>query len=145
MLVADHYAYRRYTAEAERLLKLAETPLVVTFPERATLAEIDDAKATLKAQLGRDDITMIPADSTINVDVIVAAAGVWATLALAAAQDRVIPTNRPINGKPETIRDGEGDTWHLKSNGLYAMSGNTKGETSLETIAAAYNGYTEVT
>lgn len=109
--MADQDAYRRYTANAEKLL-----------------AEVHEGGQT-------------PATAIACVQ----SAGVWATLALAAAQDRVIPTNRPITGQPETVRDGEGDTWHLKSNGLYAMSGNTKGETSLETIGAAYNGYTEVT
>lgn len=148
--MTDQDAYRRYTAEAEKLIELARTPLIVTAPERATQQEIDDAAARMKATTGRSDIAVLP----INVDRLIDTAGVWATLALAAAQERVQPANRPTDGPisppagpinrllPDKIEDGEGDPWTLDpDNGLYALGGDSKGSAALDEIASAHGGY----
>lgn len=155
--MTDQDAYRRYTTEAERLLELARTPLIITAPARATQQEIDEAAERAKERFGRSDIVVLPADTSTNVDRLIETAGVWATLALAAAQERVQPAGRPLNDgpitppagpinrvQPDTVKDGEGDLWYLKANGLYAMAGETPGTTALEGIARMYNGYTEV-
>lgn len=62
--MADQEAYRRYTANAEALLK--------------------------EASAGTQNA--VTAAATID------SAGVWAMLALAAAQDRVMPAERPSEG-----------------------------------------------
>lgn len=73
-------------------------------------------------------------------------AGAWATLALAAAQERVVPRNRPLNGNPETVRDGEGDLWtYQEEDGKYTTPGSLGERATLAEIARKYGGYTEVT
>lgn len=114
--MTDQDAYRRYTAKAENEL---------------------------------ETIAVMSGDGAANT---IAAARVWATLALAAAQERVQPATRPLNDDdPQpyidgilTVKDGEGDRWYLKANGLYAMAGDFTGTATLEAIARMYNGYTEV-
>lgn len=115
--MTDQDAYRRYTAEAESRFTMVDN------------TELTDAQALVQAAIGQG----------------------WATLALAAAQERVQPANRPTDDDPQpyidgilTVKDGEGDRWYLKANGLYAMAGDTLGTATLEVIARMYNGYTEV-
>lgn len=122
--MADQEAYRRYTAEAERLMATA-----------GEYSAHDGEKVAL-----------------------VQRATVWAALALAAAQDRVQPANRPLNDGvpissppgpvnrwlPNKIKDGDGDTWTLnKDTGTYETHGVGEPHT-LEAIARDYRGYTEV-
>lgn len=112
--MADQEAYRRYTAEAERLMAAA-----------GEYSAHDGEKVAL-----------------------VQRATVWAALALAAAQDRVQPANRPLNdgpiSLPNKVKDGDGDTWTLnKYTGTYETYATGEPHT-LEAIARDYNGYTEV-
>lgn len=110
--MTDQAAYRRYTAEAERLMEAA-----------GEYSAHDGEKVAL-----------------------VQRATVWAALALAAAQERVQPADRPTGPLPLKIRDGEGDIWTRTDEGLYAMGSLPEHpHWTLEKIAAQFNGYTEVT
>lgn len=73
----------------------------------------------------------------------IAAAGVWATLALAAAQDRVQPASRPA-ALPKRVRDGDGDEWVLTDAGDYDSPTTGQEGYPLETIARDFRGYTEI-
>lgn len=89
--------------------------------------------------------------SPLTAAALQAASQVWATLALAAAQDRVIPADRPIGDTPQPrhVTDGEGDPWDRHADGLYYLRSarhdiQPVGYT-LAMIAKAHDGYTEVT
>lgn len=43
----------------------------------------------------------------------------WATLALAAAQERVQPADRPTDDKPRAVKDNDGDVWSLVDDDTY--------------------------
>lgn len=85
---------------------------------------------------------------TGQADVALAYAGAaraWATLALAAAQDRVIPADRPATGYlPNRVKDGDGDLWTLDKDAGWYTSASSPDPHTLEHIARDYNGYTEV-
>lgn len=80
----------------------------------------------------------------------VALGNAWATLALAAAQERVQPADRPTDDQPARVKDSEGDIWYRWTNGQYAMEPEQAvgvyGPTflTLEEVARANGGYTEV-
>jgi ribose 1,5-bisphosphokinase PhnN len=98
--MADQAAYRRYTAEAERLLKLAaETPIVVKVNREISEEEAEQIRARFKRD-GLDRLSLAPPVVTIDVSTTLRAAQAWATLALAAAQDRVQPADRPTDDGP---------------------------------------------
>lgn len=82
---------------------------------------------------------------------LVALGNAWAQLALAAAQDRVLPAERPAaaeTDQPHRVRDGEGDEWVRQEHGRYLLAFDRAhpGTTplDLESIAARYGGYTEI-
>lgn len=109
--MTDQAAYRRYTAEAERLMEAA-----------GEYSAHDGEKVAL-----------------------VQRATVWAALALAAAQERVQPADRPTD-QPARVKDGEGDVWFYDPfTDLYAVGEDTKGSATLAEIASRHGGYTEVT
>lgn len=94
--MTDQDAYRRYTAKAEELLNLAATtPLVITVPEgKLTREEAAVLEQGATNELGRPVVAM-PRDWSINTGDTLLAAQAYATLALAAAQDRVRPFDAP--------------------------------------------------
>lgn len=111
-----------------------------------------DNAESLLAELAAGDL------SALTAMALGSSAQTWATLALAAAQERVQPAGRPVDDTdvyapldlPRKVKDGEGDTWDLRyDDGLYwltigAESIQREGYT-LEQIARDYGGYTEVT
>lgn len=72
----------------------------------------------------------------------------WATLALAAAQERVQPAGRPTGSLklPGQIRDGEGDLWTIAEDGRYNVGDRIypTGVAELSDIGHIHGGYTEV-
>lgn len=104
--MTDQAAYRRYSAEAERLLRLAETPMLVTVDRDITEAQTDKLRRALETK-GFGQVVVAPPSFTIDVSATLRAAQVYATLALAAAQERVMPTDRPTD---DNLTDNLTDT-----------------------------------
>lgn len=142
--MTDQDAYRRYTAEAERLAELAKIPMYVTAPRDITEAEAHDLAEKL-SERGFPKLAFIPNTVQVSPNTI-QLAQVYATLALAAAQERVQPANRPTEG-PTVVKDGEGDIWHRTPSGTYSATGGSDltDNFTLDQIAKAFGGYTEVT
>ena len=84
--VTDQAAYRRYTAEAERLAQLAAAPAEILAAD-PNASQASKAASANRAQALR-------ADGWEHM-IVTRLAGVYATLALAAAQERVQPADRP--------------------------------------------------
>jgi hypothetical protein len=107
--MTDQAAYRRYAAEAERLARLAEIPWLVKVPSNITEEQADAIADQFTRHIGtasvRYEEVPEPIITPLDIDVspILAAAQVYATLALAAAQDRVQPADRPIDDDPDDV------------------------------------------
>lgn len=61
----------------------------------------------------------------------------WATLALAAAQERVQPADRPLPSPPVLI-DRDGDRWLLDDEGRYVAELDRRDVRHREDVEAAY-------
>lgn len=150
--MTDQAAYRRYTQKAEELLKAAEQPAYIIDTRGAPDVDPTVVGRLKEALGGRVEIQHELPEPTVThlggTDPYIAAAAVYATLALAAAQERVQPADRPTDRteSPAQVRDGEGDLWNWQPGGLYAMASLPEHpHWTLEKIAAQFNGYTEVT
>lgn len=151
--MTDQEAYRRYTAAAEKHLANACVPqLHIVFPDPLTDAE-QRAVLDRVTEQGYDpaQVVISGGPSVEDMSLPLLAAQVCAMLALAAAQDRVQPADRPIGDTPQPrhVTDGEGDPWDRHADGLYYLRSarhdiQPVGYT-LAMIAKAHDGYTEVT